>query len=214
MDQATPDRAEDWSDASITMFDTEVSRNARQKTFVIFGSPRGGTTAVAGCVRTMGIFLGDHLPRNLEDRELVLKARDKAAAVARRNATHDVWGWKYPSITRYLPDLLDDLRNPRFICVTRDVTANTSAKLKRHPQLEKGQTLLNTYRSVKANMDLIFDRECPTLFISYEKLLLNPDAAIADLAGFLAVPVPVEARERALNFIEPGRYQPVKASDG
>ena len=38
-----------------------------QKTFVLFGNPRGGTTMIANVVRSMGVHLGDDLPINLED---------------------------------------------------------------------------------------------------------------------------------------------------
>ena len=44
-----------------------VSEIVSNKTFVLFGNPRGGTTMIANLVRSMGIFLGDDLPVNLED---------------------------------------------------------------------------------------------------------------------------------------------------
>ena len=46
----------------------KVALEASSKlTIILFVNPRGGTTMVANVVRSMGVFLGDDLPVNLED---------------------------------------------------------------------------------------------------------------------------------------------------
>jgi len=40
-----------------------------QKTFIVFGVPRGGTTMVARVVEKLGVVMGTNLPLNYEDDE-------------------------------------------------------------------------------------------------------------------------------------------------
>ena len=80
-----------------------------QKTFIVFGVPRGGTTMIARVAEKLGVCMGSDLPSNYEDSEFNFDKLSDAikkdqeclastlfAAINRRNAMHDVWGWKYP----------------------------------------------------------------------------------------------------------------------
>ncbi len=94
------------------------------QTIVIFGVRRGGATAVARIIQELGIYISSNLSANLEDTEF-RAARGQVSisqTVYERDEKFVSWGWKHPQPYNYLPDLLPQLRNPKFIFVTRDLT--------------------------------------------------------------------------------------------
>ncbi|MDQ2091949.1 sulfotransferase [Marimonas arenosa] len=194
---------------TISLFDHETSRSRAEKTFPIFGLPRGGTTAVAGCIRKLGVFLGDDLPVNLEDPLFSRPAKVNAELVAQRNADHAVWGWKFPNAANYLDHIAKDLRNSRLICVTRDLAANGLAIASRHAGFDDLRALETVFLQTQKNYSLIMRFHRPTLLVSYEKLLLKTEETVREIAGFLGTEVSEAQIEAAVEFVSPGVYRPV-----
>lgn len=52
------------SSAIVPVFSREDGRLHPRRTYVCFGVARGGTSAVAGAMRRLGIFMDDDLPNN------------------------------------------------------------------------------------------------------------------------------------------------------
>ena len=95
----------------------------REKTFVVLGVQRGGTSMVAGVLRAMGVDMG-HAGLNHEDNRFL--GADKAAlskVIAERSGERTVWGFKAPETTLQLDYLETALRNPCYICVMRGIPA-------------------------------------------------------------------------------------------
>ena len=177
-----------------------VSERVSNKTFVLFGNPRGGTTMIANVVRSMGIFLGDELPVNLEDNgfnwdilsrlEPELSRKDKITSIKKviedRNAQYDVWGWKYPRTDVYFKDIAPTLVNPMLICVFRDVVASTWRGVVR-----RRQQPLNLMRRAldlqSSNLRLIEQSKLPTLLVSYEKAIADPLQLVTSLNRFMSL---------------------------
>ena len=177
-----------------------VSKIVSNKTFVLFGNPRGGTTMIANVVRSMGIFLGDELPVNLEDNgfnwdilsrlEPELSRKDKITSIKKviedRNAQYDVWGWKYPRTDVYFKDIAPTLVNPMLICVFRDVVASTWRGVVR-----RRQQPLNLMRRAldlqSSNLRLIEQSKLPTLLVSYEKAIADPLQLVTSLNRFMSL---------------------------
>ena len=83
-------------------------RASREKTLLITGLARSGTSMLAALLQAAGIWLGDHVyePIN-EDAEItqMLQARDFTrldALIDRQNARTPVWGFKMPDLHLYL----------------------------------------------------------------------------------------------------------------
>ncbi|MBO9476741.1 sulfotransferase [Shimia sp. R11_0] len=197
---------------TIAFRDDETLRTGKQRTLMIYGVNRGGTTAVAGGIRRMGVFLGDDMEGNLEDKCFRFKHGLDAirATVAQRNADYDVWGWKHPHPHQYIDEILPELRNPRLILVTRDMTANTlgvsswdQEALGKGVGLYMGQT--------RKNVDLMWNAKCPVMLVSYEKLVLKPEAVLKELAHFCGLTPKKALVSHAAEFIKPGAYQPEEA---
>ena len=169
-----------------------------KRTIILFGNPRGGTTMVANVVRSMGVFLGDDLPVNLEDSNFnwdiltrqnpALSKTEKLASIresiSRRNSGYDVWGWKYPRIDAYFHDIESDLVNPMLICVFRDVVASTWRGVVRRN--EPPLNLLRRALEVQANnLNLVDQTGLPALLISYEQAIADPLGLASSLSQFM-----------------------------
>ena len=207
-----------------------------QKTFVIFGVPRGGTTMVARVVGHLGVYLGDDLPANYEDQDFNFDIlpdefkRDKQKLLNRlsgivdsRNQKFSTWGWKYPRAMLYLPQIIEKLRNPHLICVTRDPVASAMRSISRVQKkylrsLKKGaksmtfepafvQKIIKQHLSIQqGNIQLINDSKVPAFICSYEKAVANSVEFVNELAGFLALPCSSTTINDALTQIQPGGY--------
>lgn len=194
------------SGAAISLFDTPTSRDTPEKTFVIFGSPRGGTTAVAGCVRQLGVFLGDRLPDNLEDPKFSGRPGEIGKVVGARNADHQVWGWKFPNAVNYLDAISGKLRNSRYICVTRDLTANALGIEARHDSFNTLRAIEHAMMNAQRNLSFVMRVRRPTLMLSYEKLALKPEQAVSEMAAFLAMAPSDDLLKAAVENVTPGQY--------
>ena len=141
-----------------------VDNDLNQKTFIIFGIPRGGTTMIARVAEQLGVGMGSGLPSNYEDDEFnydkmsdalkedpKLMARALLRAINRRNGRHDVWGWKYPRAHLYLPLIIKQVRNPHLICVLRDPVASSLRPLSRKRVQKEGKAQLPT-RVIKQHL--------------------------------------------------------------
>jgi len=184
----------------------------RRRTYVIFGLERGGTSAVAGAARALGLWMGDDLPGNNEDPDFhAKKLGDLRRAIKQRNAEHDVWGWKYPNIGVQLPPILKNLRNPYFILVHRDPVATA---LSRHkwdgPGLRRRIDVAIHEASAMSSLNTSFALASrrPCLLISHERASTRPDALMDELADFLGVEHPTEPlRSKIHDYLEPGSYK-------
>jgi hypothetical protein len=126
--------------------------DSREKTVVVLGAFRGGTSLIAQLLHELGVFMGERLAppdreydtvedlqfqellhrRDLLTRECLTPAdfssTDLAALQAlirQRNHRHALWGWKYPGTVVWClhAGLAGYLRQPHFITVFRDPLA-------------------------------------------------------------------------------------------
>lgn len=168
---------------------------AGEKTFVVCGNFRGGTTAVAQLLQECGISMGERLDPNnncedLDFQELLLREELNRAEldrlVAARDGQHAVWGFKFPGAHLHMPAILDGLRNPHVIFVFRDPYAVADSEHRR-----TGQDLFQMMeRTVEYNLRmtrLLQTLSCPTHAVSFEHLLLRPGKVLDRLLAFLDI---------------------------
>lgn len=184
-----------------------------ERTYVVFGTRRGGTSMVAGITRALGLDLGEPGARkNNEDPRFQSKPVNRMRqTIEERNAESPVWGWKYPAAGGYLPEIYNDLRNPYFIVVYRDpvAAALSQQRLDRGDNARTGRLALHessANNTVNTGFVLAADRPC--LLVSSEKALAYPGRLIDQVADFLYVPRPEGTlREKILDYIAPGQYK-------
>ena len=96
-----------------------------KKTVVIFGLGRGGTSAVSGICRILGVAMPHAHPLKHEWSPVVYDGDgiDRAATSANicsMNLEHDTWGWKSPQDVFVESQYMSMLRNPHVIVVLRN----------------------------------------------------------------------------------------------
>lgn len=180
------------------------------KTVVIMGVARGGTSMVAGTVRELGVNLGTRLGENHEDPQFLPFEVDKIREVIqRRNEEHGTWGWKMPHSLQYIEQIQGDLRNPHYILVWRNTLATAIS------QVNRSDTTINNALQYSSNrlvemIDKLKLIEGPVLLVNYEQAINHKDDFIDTLAGYLGVEVTDEVRRNCLRFIDPNTgYQQI-----
>ena len=195
--------------AFVFLNENAAARSNPQRTYICIGVARGGTSAVAGAMQRLGVFIGDGLANNYEDPAFLNHISDDQMrqTIAARNAAHPVWGWKNPNAADPLERLLPDIRNPHLIVVTRDLVATMRAQTRWHKRghlYSAHEIMLQQQR----NWFLAERWKLPTALISYEKMILDPKRFVSEFAYFLGMPKtkPKKMQDIA-EFLAPGSYK-------
>jgi hypothetical protein len=165
-----------------------------ERTYVVLGAARGGTSMVASCLQSLGIFIGDRLTvGNLEDHELrdlwrKGETENIEKLIDRRNREHPVWGVKFPAMVRTLDRVGLSFRNPYYLLIMRDPIAVAGRKIAarvggEERVMEMAMAAQNAYL---ASLNFLQKQARPTLLISYEKALANPRTFCEAVAEFVA----------------------------
>lgn len=179
-----------------------------QRTIVVLGAPRGGTSMVAGALHHLGVYMGERLgDATFEDSVLcpATNAQDErtiASTIASRNADYRIWGWKQAqAFEYYVSDVADKLRNPVYVAVFRDVVAvgNRKRISGRSKMFEGMLATLTRYRQIT---EFLRSTSAPILLVSYEKAVADCKAFVDELARFAGVTDPARL-QAAESFIEP-----------
>lgn len=223
--------------------DSDVTKNAgvsavvygspdlesRQRTYIIVGNGRGGTSMVAGVIAALGVPITAHKASvNHEDGDIVRAAQGRDAAgrklnttraqdigvvrsiIAERNASFDLWGWKDPSADLYIKDVIDDLRSPHFIFVHRDIAAVATSHLALQPESDPLGAIAGPLGRLNRYWQILAELRRPTLMVSYERGRMKPDILAAELAAFIGTEVDDKAAELISRFVSPtGGYRPL-----
>jgi len=102
---------------------------SEQRTYIILGLGRSGTSFISSVLGYFGIFSGDRVTKgNLEDMRLIvqIEAEDYTAAktvIEDYNARFDVWAYKRPSMLLRAAATESLFRNPHYIFTHRDFFA-------------------------------------------------------------------------------------------
>lgn len=183
-----------------------------QRTLVVLGSYRGGTSAFAGLARLMGIFMGRTLSRtNSEDLEFHTNdAADMGPLIQERNRAFDVWGFKHPGAVFHLDALRPHLRNPMYLVVFRDPLAIAQTELS-FGNYHVREALWRAQRHVEALVQFVNRCTEPMMVVSYERAIQRPLAATRMMADFIGVEVAEGDLAGMSEFLSQRRYQGVQA---
>ncbi len=209
----TVEASEPEAPAPVCSFSVNLPQNpAPRRTYIILGTERGGTSAIAGTVRALGIDLGADLGGNNEDKEICNSPPKKLIAyIKSRNAENDIWGWKFPRASKLPPVLFEQTRNPFYIIVTRDPLRVALSRDKwdgparRHRTV---QAMNDALHSIQYASALALGQSRPTLFVSYDLFSETREDGINEIADFLFTPRPDAAlMSKIVAYTEPGSYK-------
>lgn len=183
----------------------------RQKTVVVLGISRSGTTMIAQLLTQLGVHMGSNLDsvvyEDKEIRELMesrFSARRFQHLVEKRNAEHSLWGWKVPKSIHFVREFERYLSEPHYIFVFRDVL---SVSLRNEITLGEHFThymyrALSEYRLMSG---LISETRHPALLVSYEKAIANPMELVKTLGAFLGKKLSEQQSSLIASSVVPNR---------
>lgn len=169
-----------------------------QRTIVVYGVSRGGTSLAAGVCKGLGIPMNrrdEQKDPNHEDPAFKFSEPDRLREkIHQRDANADVWGFKWPDAILN-KDLLDQLlRSPHYIFVYRNIAAVADSVVEKG----RGHAPGAVHRATKyyALMDELLNKtNRPVLLVNYESAIEAPDETVNQIAEFVGVPVTEKARE-------------------
>ncbi|MGE0223701.1 MAG: hypothetical protein AB7F35_29040 [Acetobacteraceae bacterium] len=180
-------------------------------TIIVTGVARSGTTMIASVLRACGVFMGDYMHDVVqEDAEALelIQSRNSLSLpgfIERRNAAHARWGFKLPNLHQFLPaGQLSLFRNPRLVVIYRDpVAVAVRNALSEHFEMQ--EALMNAINALHAQTRFVRDAPCPSMLLSYEKVVAFPKSALTTLLDFCEIPRASVNEARALAAIQPNR---------
>ena len=188
---------------------------AAEKTVVVLGAARGGTTMVASVLDALGVPMGENLGPVLEDVALsrAVESRDLGTLqkiIASRNEQYPVWGWKRPAALEYEDVWRGRFRNPYLIAIFRDPFA--IANRNRISMLsDVFQNMEQSVRHLGALVAIMKKHKGPALLCSYEKALGSPAVFVRAVDDFLGLNV-ADRHAEAIGRISPNSPEYLKRS--
>ncbi len=179
-----------------------------EKTVIVVGVARGGTSIIAGVLHHLDVFMGHRSnPPVFEDMRLSLAFESKTKesfeqVIEDYNRQHHTWAWKRPSSLHDLPRVASAVRNPFFIFVFRDLfsIANRNA-ISMKLGIEDGlQRALDDYGEI---IQFIIENQAPAMLVSSEKIFRHKEALLNDLCKFIGLQPDSKQYKRAIAFISP-----------
>jgi hypothetical protein len=192
-------------------------RLPKQKTVIVFGLGRGGTSAVAGVLRELGVVLPNAHPLKHEWSPVCCHANgcvDLASTLSnlhRFDNMHDVWGWKSPKDVFILNQIESYIRNPVLVIVFRNLLESCLSGAK-HDEFH-WEMCAEEHAAVQTQLArLIMYSPHPIAALSYETLIQDPTAVIAEFSDWLGLGLTEETMAAARAFVSsPAGYRPVSA---
>ena len=173
---------------------------ATQRTLVVLGVQRGGTSMVAGVLRALGVDMG-RAGLNHEDPRFIRADEAKLRRVIDlRNSERDIWGFKVPETTLQLDYLEKSLRNPYYICVFRNIAAVADSFLTRGVKYP-AMVVLHALKYYNRMGRLAREAKAPLLVVNYERAASNPVEFVDSVLEFIEIDVPAIMRERAAEMV-------------
>lgn len=198
-----------------------------ERTFVVLGCPRGGTSLLAGALHAAGIYMGDFSTAQYEDKAFKLSPaevrRDRniearlLPLIQERNQRYRFWGWKLPNSIYYIRQIQHLLVNPVFLFVYRDerAIARSSAKhdgkvwwLHRRRLMQVARNHTQRVKDFEASLD----KDVARAVFRVEEIQRDVPGFLDQLAAVLA-PEPLD-RDAVAAFVNPGGgYVPARARE-
>ncbi len=187
--------SQNYKNPGYSLINFSEENTEEEFTPIVTGLGRSGTTMLVKILEAAGVFMGVAADaQNNDMREDIalsraIETKDKPEIqriVDIRNQRFDVWGFKRPLIFSFDKDIQNVFRNPRYLLIFRDPLAVALRN-----QISLDLSLNQTLAIFQSQLDtkLKFIRECksPTLLISYEKMIVEPEPILEEVMRFCGV---------------------------
>jgi len=177
-------------------------------TVLVLGTPRGGTSVVAGICHMLGVPMGLNIdPSNMEDRnfralrcdpERVRKGSEFFRALKSGNV---IAGVKDPALADWIEDCYPLVPDPVIVLVSRDVYATAQRE-----ECSGNDLFVSLHEVIRRKFKLlnfVEPLDSPLIVLSYERLLTDPLLAVESLAQFLVGGVNDQLIARTARLVRP-----------
>lgn len=191
--------------------------SAGPRTILVFGLGRGGTSAVAGVLRELGVTMFDAHPLKHESTPIIRSDTGQVdidltiREIKCRDRQSPIWGWKSPGDIFVFDQFKAHLRNPILIIVFRNIlTASVSAaRWEGCPwryYLEENNSVMNELTRVATHTST------PILALAYEDLVADAARIVKAINQEAGIFAPDDAVARGITFVQSDAYRPISAS--
>jgi hypothetical protein len=186
-----------------------------EKTVLVFGLARGGTSLIAGVLLELGVFMGHNAHQTKHEYTPLYPGMPKIELLEKIRANdraHSVWGWKCPKDIFHIDQYLHHLRNPHAIIVFRNFL-DTSISSYKHNSIDLLHSIRESHSVMERIISFAIDSEVPTAFVSYENALANPSLFVDGVVNFLQLTTAGKTQlANAVQFSSRGTYSLVSTS--
>jgi hypothetical protein len=187
-----------------------------ERTYVVLGVSRGGTSAAAGVLNLLGVPMGstgeaplfEDLPMN---RALSQGVESVEALIARNNDEKPVWGFKGNTITQPYEEIARRLRNPVFIVIFRDLLA-VANRARLSAGRDVAAIMQRQGKEYQRIVDFVSTGHFYSVLVSYEKLSTYSDEVVYAIADSAGLDVTTEQLRAASAFVRPAPDDYLKVS--
>lgn len=176
-------------------------KNILRKTIVVLGVERGGTSMVGGVIRALGVNFGDRTGRNHENPKFLSQNHDDLKIqIESNNNEYDLWGFKLPKASLMIDFYSNNLRNPHFIVVFRNIAAIADSWNVRDGT-DFIDTINHSIRYYDRAINDIVKNKKPLLIVNYERACANKEEFISGISDFIGIDLSDELMNKCLHVI-------------
>lgn len=186
-----------------------------EKTILVFGCGRGGTSAVAGVLRILGVFMPNAHPLKHESSPISYEGSRVNREATRRsienfNLKYPIWGWKAPKDVFCLDQYIDMIRNPHIIIVFRNILDVIDSTC-RHEKIDFVASAIEVADVYKELCKRLTFTCLPVALINYERMCNNPMETVSEIDRWVKADSTKDTLESAANFtkVEGRQYKAV-----
>lgn len=209
---------EKLNNTGIQIIGSKKKFDEKEKTYIVVGVARGGTSLVAGVLDTLGVYTGEksvkpvfedvRLANTIEQNNIT----DTKKVINEYNSNYTSWCFKRPSIINYLSTLDKYFRNPIYLFIFKDIFA-VSNRNSISMKTDVVNGLSRAYDDYGKILKFISKKDLNGLLLSYEKVMQNKEDFVDTLIDIIGVTnVSPMQRNKALEFIEPNPTEYLNAS--
>jgi len=188
----------------------------KEKTLIVVGVARGGTSLVAGTLNKLGVFTGDMSKEPVfEDLRLATKFENRdlnsVKEIIKEYNSNDIWLFKRPSSINYLNDIDTLVRNPIYLIIFKDIfSVSNRNTISMKTDVVSG--LRKAHEDYANILNFIDDNKPNAFLLSYEKIMLSKRFFVHTMVELIGNEIQPKKKKDALTFIEPNPKKYLDAS--
>lgn len=179
------------------------------KEIICLGTPRSGTSLIAGILHLLGVDMGTRLKDNkFEDLDILFQPLEKKIKTIQQNTCiKNLWGFKDPWIGKYFRIIKPYLKNPYYIYIKRNMKDTVESDLRRNKKItDKNYPEFRNTQLLKL-IDMNLKEDDKVLNLDFEDAFVNPNEFIDKIIEFTNIETSKETRNNIQKFINKKGYK-------